>query len=512
MTRQRRWAAAVLAALAGAIAALGQVPLSLFPVTLPGLSAVLLLGARARTPGRAFLTLWAGGSGWFLVSLVWVVEPFLVEPEKTLWLAPFGVTGLCLGLALFWGGAGWLAAWVAPRSGSGARLCVLVVALALAELARGTTLTGFPWALPAYVWADTPVIQWAALIGPYGLTAITLALAGCFARLAGRARKAGRAELRLALSVAAATGLLLGWGAVADRRATPPDRPATVRIVQPNAAQNLKWRDDMAPIFFARLLDLTAARPEGRSPDLVIWPETAIRPILSRAGPDLARIAASAPPGARVALGLRRMEGARFYNSLVLLEPDGWPAAVYDKIHLVPFGEYIPLGSVLGRLGLRGLAAEDGGGFSAGATRRPIEAGRAGRFLPLICYEAIFPEEIHPVASASASRADWILQITNDAWFGTFAGPQQHLAQARFRAVEQGLPVLRAANTGISAVIDARGHVRASLPLGRAGFLDAPIPAALAPPPYARIGDFPLSLLLLAAIALVFRRVGKLGD
>jgi apolipoprotein N-acyltransferase len=203
-----------------------------------------------------------------------------------------------------------------------------------------------------------------------------------------------------------------------------------------------------------------------------------------------------------VALGIQRSDGLRGWNSLAVFAPDGTVTAVYDKHHLVPFGEYIPLGDLASEwFGITAFAARDGNAYSAGPGPRLVDLGPGlGRVLPLICYEAVFPQDLRGVPG----RPDWLLQVTNDAWFGRLTGPYQHLAQARLRSIEQGLPMVRVANTGVSAVIDARGRLRAAIPLGRAGFVDARLPGTLTAPPYARWGEVPV-LLLLAGLAVAVR-------
>ncbi|MDZ4096473.1 MAG: apolipoprotein N-acyltransferase, partial [Paracoccaceae bacterium] len=193
------------------------------------------------------------------------------------------------------------------------------------------------------------------------------------------------------------------------------------------------------------------------------------------------------------------LDGMRGYNSMAVIGAGGATMALYDKHHLVPFGEYMPFGDLAADVfGLKAFAAQTGNGYSAGPRAAVLDLGpRLGRVLPLICYEAVFPQDLR----AAPTRADWILQITNDAWFGTLTGPYQHLAQARLRAIEQGLPLVRVANTGVSAVIDARGRIVAQIPLGQAAYLDAALPGALTAPPYARWGEGPV-LLMLAAFAL----------
>ena len=276
-------------------------------------------------------------------------------------------------------------------------------------------------------------------------------------------------------------------------------------MVQPNATQREKWNADRFEFFFSRQLEYTAAAPKDASqaPDLVIWPETAIPWALDMAGSALAEIgAASDVP---VVLGVQRRSNMRYFNSLVVLDADGAVDQLYDKHHLVPFGEYMPLGDLMARFGIHGLAAQEGNGFSSGPGAELLDMGPLGATLPLICYEAVFAHDVN----AAPTRPAFLMQVTNDAWFGKAAGPRQHLAQARMRAIEQGLPMARAANTGISAMIDPQGRVTASLALNSAGFIDAPLPAPLPPTLYSRSGDLPLSLLLglcLAGVAVARRR------
>jgi apolipoprotein N-acyltransferase len=235
-------------------------------------------------------------------------------------------------------------------------------------------------------------------------------------------------------------------------------------------------------------------------PDLVVWPETSVPYLLNDIEGLIQAIAANAQ-GAQVAMGIQRVEeGAtsndvRGYNSLAVISGQGQVSQIYDKHHLVPFGEYVPFGDLAYRLfGITAFASQQGAGYSAGQGAVVLDLGpELGQVLPLICYEAVFPQDLR----AAPTRADWIVQITNDAWFGKLTGPWQHLAQARLRAIEQGLPLLRAANTGISAVIDARGRVVAELPMGVADYIDAALPPPLPPTFYARFGDWPLLLVLL---------------
>ena len=487
----------LLAALSGAVAALGLAPFGLWPVSLIGFAVLTALvagvglrGALPHTPGyldqkenagvwdHPFLTAWAGGTGYFAVSLHWIVEPFLVDVATHGWMAPFALILMAGGLALFWGVAGWISA----RLG-GPRALSWAVCLAVAEFVRGHVLTGFPWALPAYIWADTDMRLWAAFVGPYGLSFVTLALVGL--AVMGPVR-AGLAVVGIAVGLFGAPLVTPDDPGVTDRK---------VRLVQPNAPQHEKWDPEKAHIFVNRAIEFTGVPNEGV--DLIIWPETAIPYPLDIAAPVLERVAAAAD-GVPVFAGLnRRTPDGFWFNSSVMIETGGVVSETYDKVHLVPFGEYIPLRIDV----IRALAASSGYGFSSGERVRAIETP-IGRTVPLICYEVIFPGHSRGVEG----RQDLLLQITNDAWFGTFSGPYQHLDQARFRAVEQGLPMIRAANTGVSAVIDARGEVVASLALGEAGYLDVAVPAGLAPTFYARFGDWPAILVMIVALGGLFAR------
>lgn len=469
------WAAGL-----GALAAAGQAPLGWWPVTLLALAGVVRLVACAPGPGAAAWTGLIAGAAHFAAAMTWIVEPFLVDPTRYAWMIPFAVVFLNAGLGLFWAAAAALSTLARPRA------LAFATALAGAELARGYVLTGFPWALPGHVWIDTPVAQAAALVGPYGLTLATLLVA------------AGLASLRPVPALLAVALVAAGW-AHGSWRLTLPEPPApgvTLRLVQPNAEQKLKWDPDLARDHLDRLLVNTAVPPR---PDLTIWPETAL-PYLVEDGSMLPDLIAQAGQGAPVLIGYQRVEGDRAWNSLGLVTPEGQLQPAYDKHHLVPFGEYIPLGDLaFDWFGIRAFAAQVGEGYSAGPAAITLDLGpRLGRALPLICYEAVFPQSLR----VPGPRAGWILQATNDAWFGTWTGPWQHLAQARFRAIEQGLPLARVANTGITAMIDARGRITAELPFASEGHLDAALPGALPPTPYARWGEIPV-LLALAGLAVI---------
>jgi apolipoprotein N-acyltransferase len=484
----------LLAAGFGAMAALGQAPLGLWWATLAGLGGLIWLLSSVSARRSAFWLGLAAGTAHFALALSWIVEPFLIDIARHGWMAPFALVLMSVGLALFWAVAAALAVRMpVPALG-------FVASLAALEWLRGVVLTGFPWAMVGHVWIGTPLDQMAAVFGPSGLTLITLLAAAL--PVLWRWRGAVVAVVLLCF--------VAGFGLWRLAQPLPEGRDFTLRVVQPNAEQSAKWEAALAREFLDRLLTLTT---KDTPADLTIWPETAV-PYMLEYAPEVAGMVTAASQGRPVALGIQREAAGRFYNSLRVLEgtdpePDTESGlesvierALYDKHHLVPFGEYIPFGDLAYRwFGITAFAAQAGATYSAGPGPVVLDLGAFGKVLPLICYEAVFPRDIN----AAEDRADWMLQITNDAWFGVWTGPFQHFAQARLRAVEQGLPLVRVANTGVTAVIDARGRVQDELPFGVMAAMDTRVPGALPPTPYVRFGDGPV-LLLLAGLALITLR------
>jgi apolipoprotein N-acyltransferase len=490
-TRSGIWRARLKAAAPpfglGLLTAAGQAPLGLWPLSILALVILIATLPLAGTPRDWGRILWIAGIGYFGAALFWIIEPFLIEPEIHGWMAPFALIGMSTGMAAFWAGAGWLAARLTTGR---ARLPALASLLVLLELSREWVLTGFPWAMLGHGLIGSPLMQLATL-GGAGALSLLILLAALLPNLGttSRSRAAGTAAA-LALIVP-----LWLWGST--RTALPPDREAIVRLVQPNVPQAEKWSEGNIYLFFFRLLDFSSA-PADPPPDLILWPETAVPFLLEYPGDGLDLMADAIDlheHDTLLGFGVQRLEGGQFFNSLAFIDRSAEVIATYDKHHLVPFGEYVPvLGALLGE-GYSGFAAQQLLGYTPGPGPQVIDLGPLGRVLPLICYEAIFPRH-----TRTQIRPDWLMQITNDAWFGELTGPYQHLAQARLRAVEQGLPLLRVANTGISALIDARGGIAAELPLGATGYLDTPLPGALPPTLYARSGDWPLILILLALL------------
>jgi apolipoprotein N-acyltransferase len=487
----------------GALSATAFAPVGFFPGMLLGYGAlVLLLDGADQGPRRlcrAAAIGWAFFFGQFLLGLHWIVYPFMVDPDNHLWQMPFAVF-LPAGLGLF-GVLAAVTAMVFWQKGP-ARLFTFAVCLSGSEWLRGHVLTGFPWNLSAYGWdASLAVLQSASLIGAYGLSFLTILFG---ASLAECASKRWRAPAALLLVFA----VLWGFGAWRLAAAPTANVPGvSLRLVQPNIPQSEKYAPKLLLRNWQRLIDLSL-RP-GR-PTHIVWPEAATGFPVARSAGALDQIALFTARGQTVITGSDRIlrESGRIvaYNSLYLFGPGGALPLVYDKFHLVPFGEYVPFARFLNRIGISQLTV--GEGFSSGDHPHLLAVPGAPPMSPLICYEVIFP---HAVTDRAQSRPGWLVNITDDAWFGPWAGPRQHLLIARVRAIEEGLPIARAANTGISAVIDGNGRVRSQLALNRMGVVDAGLPAGLAPTLYTQVGDFALLVLMVNGILLSFW-LGRRGN
>lgn len=485
-----------LAVVFGVISALGQAPLGWTLAMAVGLWLGFGLLTVSGTIRRAALAGWAFGSGYFALSLMWIVEPFLVDPLRHGWMAPFALVLMSAGMALFWGAAFGVARALRPINDMWLGT-VLAVTLAMAELLRAYVLTGFPWAMPAYGLVDWRSAQLAAWVGPHGLNLILFVCLGMAASVAHQAQIAARMMRGLGI-VATILICVVPMPHRAPNDPPAPDGAAVIRLIQPNADQHLKWDPEMMPVFFDRQIRFTAAGSADNAPrpDLVIWSETAV-PVSLNASEEVLGYIKDAAQGVPVVLGINRWDGDRLLNSAVYLDGTGQVTQIYDKHHLVPFGEYVPFGDQLAKVGIYGFAASQGQGYSAGPGPQLMDLGPLGAALALICYEAVFPQDMR----GTPTRPAFLMQITNDAWFGKISGPYQHLAQARFRAIEQGLPMVRVANTGVSAMIDAKGRVTEAIPLGEAGWVDAPLPARLDQPFYAKTGDLPILALLVVLLS-----------
>jgi apolipoprotein N-acyltransferase len=492
-----------LAFVLGVLAAGGLEPLSLFPLLVIAFTGLVWL-LDGTTDGRTrFIIGWLFGFGFFVAGLHWIVFPLLVDAGRFAWMIPFALVLLPGGLGLFIGAATWTATRIAGDGGF--RILALAVTWTVAEWIRGHVFTGFPWNLVGYTWIDVaPVLPAAGLMGVYGLSLLTVFAAASPAALArGRSAHHTAAPVIGALVIFGALGI---YGALQHAPMPTGETALRLRIVQANIPQKLKWDAGERETNLLRHVQLSRS-PGHETRDLVIWPETAST-VAVRDGATVTQVIARAVSGeARVLTGAPRITGAgetfRGFNSLVAVDGQANVQASYDKHHLVPFGEYLPLRSVLARLGIDKIVQGSPVDFSPGDGARTVHLAGVPGFSPLICYEAIFPGGV----ALDRDRPAWLLSITNDAWFGSGAGPAQHFAMARMRAVEEGLPLVRAANTGISAVVDSLGQVRDRLDIGQRGVIDADLPPARPPTLYARFGDLIFfTLLALCGLALAARR------
>jgi len=375
-------------------------------------------------------------------------------------------------------------------------------------------LTGFPWNAFGYALSEPLALaQTASLIGLWGMTFLTVAIFASPATLidgSSRGRKPWLAPVSALLLLAA----MIVFGTVRlTRQPTTMVANVKLRIMQPNLQQDTKFNYAAKAEVMQKYLTLSdrASGPQStgvRDANILIWPESAFPFFLTREADAMAQIADLLPKGTVLITGSVRapdlppgVRVTRAYNSVYVIDHDGSVLSVYDKLHLVPFGEFLPFQDWMEKLGFVQLTKVTGG-FIPGIRRRTMEVPDAPRALPLICYEAIFPGDV----AAGDDRPGWIVNLTNDGWFGISTGPYQHLQQARLRSIEEGLPLVRAANTGISAVIDPLGRIVARLDLGIEGVLDARLPAAIPPTVYARVGDVPAATIALAALLFVVRR------
>jgi apolipoprotein N-acyltransferase len=389
------------------------------------------------------------------------------------------------------------------------RILVLASFLTATEWLRGHAFTGFPWNAFGYAFtAPLALAQAASLLGLWGLTFIAVAVCASPATLLDQDAKKRRSVLPFALA-ALTLAALAGFGAV--RLARTPTRLVDgvhLRIMQPNLQQDIRFNYAAKQEVVDRYLALSA-RPGLDQVTHLIWPESPFPFFLTREADAFAQIAQGLPLNTLLFSGAMRLADPNnptqsgVYNSIYVIDHQASIRAVYDKVHLVPFGEYLPFEDVLEHIGLQTLT-EQRGGFLAGDRHRLITVPGAPSALPLICYEIIFPGELR----SSDERPGWIVNVTNDGWFGISSGPYQHLQQARVTAIEQGLPLVRAANTGISAVVDPVGRIVGSLPLATEGVLDAPLPRSIGAPIYVRFGDAPAAALIL--IVFVFAIRGRL--
>ena len=510
------WQRRALCVFSGALAALALPPVEASFVLLLSFPGLVWLLDGALEPGagrrldrvrRGFAIGWMFGFGYFLAGLWWIGSAFLVEADRFAWLMPLAVLAMPVGLAIFTGLGTALAAlfW----SDRFRRILLLAASLTLADWLRGHVLTGFPWNSFGYGISGSQVLsQSASLVGLYGLSFLIIAIAATPALLADVRPLAVR--LRALGGAALALGAVAVFGAVRLWQPAPPPVDLDIRIVQPSIAQTDKWRPELRDEIFQTLLDMSEAPLGGEArvgqQRLVVWPESAVPFLLTQEPGALFRIGKVLGSTSELVTGAVRSEpgaaGTSYYNSIYVLGSDGTVKGIYDKVRLVPFGEYVPFKPVLEALGITNLAGPLAG-FEAGYQSRVLTTSESFSFLPMICYEVIFPGGL----GVDGADPSFLLNVTNDAWFGRTPGPYQHFAQARLRSIETGLPLIRAANTGISAIIDGRGTVVAQLGTFETGLIDGRLPQRLDNTLYGITGDMPV--LIISIILVVFASIGQ---
>jgi apolipoprotein N-acyltransferase len=510
------WKRAAIALIAGAFSSLAMAPFNAWPIlflTFP-VAVWQIDGAGAGrwrgVPGAA-MTGWWFGLGYFVPGLYWIGYAFLVDASTFAWLMPFAVLGLPAYLALFTALGFALARLFWTRDAS--RVIALAASLTMSEWLRGHALTGFPWNTLGYALTEPLALaQTASLIGLWGLTFLAVAIFASPAVLIDSTSRGRKPWIAPALALVVLLAMAV-FGVVRLSRQPTVMLNTKLRIMQPNLEQDARFNYSAKAEVMKKYLTLSdrASGPQStgvRDVNILIWPESAFPFFLTREADAMAQIADLLPKGTVLVTGSVRAPDVppgtrirRAYNSIYVIDHDGNVLSVYDKLHLVPFGEFLPFQDWLEKIGLEQLTKVQGG-FIPGTHRRSMDVPNAPRMLPLICYEAVFPGDV----VERNDRPGWIVNLTNDGWFGISTGPYQHLQQARLRAIEQGLPLVRAANTGISAVIDPLGRVVARLGLGLEGVLDSNLPAAIPPTPYARAGDLPALIVLAVAWLFVIRR------
>ena len=511
------WKRAAIALAAGALSALAMAPFNAWPVLLMTFPVMVWLidgagAGRWRGVPAAAMAGWWFGLGYFVPGLYWIGYAFLVDASTFAWLMPFAVLGLPAYLALFTAFGFALARLIWTRDAS--RVIALASTLTLSEWLRGHVLTGFPWNAFGYALTEPLALaQTASLIGLWGLTFLSVAIFASPAVLIDGRSRGRRPWIAPMLALLLLVAMAIFGTVRLMLHPTTNVAKVKLRIMQPNLQQDVRFNYAAKAEVMQKYLTLSdrASGPQStgvRDASILIWPESAFPFFLTHEADAMAQIAELLPKGTILITGSVRAPDlppgtriTRAYNSVYVIDHDGSVLSIYDKLNLVPFGEFLPFQDWMEKLGFTQLTKVQGG-FIPGTVRRTMAIPGAPRALPLICYEAIFPADL----GARDDRPGWIVNLTNDGWFGISTGPYQHLQQARLRAVEQGLPVVRAANTGISAVIDPLGRIVARLGLGIEGVLDSTLPAAIAPTIYARFGDIPAAIIVAAGLIFVVRR------
>lgn len=496
----------VMAVLSGVTITLALPPLPVWPALFIGFGWFYILWAKADTPARAAFLSWLFGFGYFAAGLYWIGNALLVEGNDYAWAWPLAVFGLPALLALYYAAAGFFAfKFHDSRKVSG--FLFFVLCFSLAEWLRGTLLTGFPWNLFGYGWHSVlPIGQLVSVGGTYWLTALTIlwgAGAGfIFVWTAGkRAKYIFLAFILLSLALSCAFG--------AYRLQTHPLKrhdELIIRLVQPNIAQKDKWNYEKANENLREMLMLSRAEPANAYiPTIIIWPETALAYYLTgneNTATMIRRFTGTYAKTVYIASGnLKKNNNGDYYNSLTYFDRHVEEIENYNKSHLVPFGEYIPFQTLIPLKTVTNFQ-----GFRPGEGPANIKIDQIGTFSPLICYEIIFPGK---VINRNLQRPDWILNVTNDAWYGNSSGPYQHFTKARFRAIEEGIPVIRSANTGVSGMIGPLGRIDHEIKLEERGFTNSFPPSKIENATvFARFPGFVLmfTLAAIAALSIILRK------
>lgn len=485
----RGWRRNLTAFLFGICATLTLAPFFIFLFIIPAFTGLFWLINAAPTRRRIFFDGWWWGWGFYISGLYWFCIALLTDAEKFAWLLPFALFGLTAVIAVYCGIACWLMSWIRARGCT--RIFIFSVIWMGVEIARAHWFSGFPWNLAGYAFGfSDATLQLASLVGIYGLTWLAMLLGASFAALP---EKRGVAFVVVVWGV---FFLGIDWGAWRLHGAPQEFVPnVMLRLVQANIAQPHKWDPKLQVQGMREHLRLTNA-PGLDKITHIIWPETAIPYVVKAGTPLLSAIGNSLPPGKLLITGSLRAEDEDIWNSLIAVTPEGRIAGSYDKAKLVPFGEFQPLRAFVPKSWMTPVGDRD---FSRGPGAQTLSWPGLPPLSPLICYEVIFPD----LVVAPGTRPELLLNVTNDAWFGMSSGPHQHFEMARMRAVEQGLPLVRVANTGITAVIDGYGRIVASLPLGMQGLLDSRLPKAEnLYTIYNKTPNIFLALLIFAAVLL----------
>ncbi len=477
----------IVSLILGSVCALGNNPWALWYLSIVSLIVWFRLIIENEFSKKIFKETFQFGFGYFAISLIWIVEPFLVEPWSHGWIAPIALIALPSFLALIWALFSFLGHYYLSSIG-------IVIGLCLAEYCRLYLLTGFPWATISYVLLDTKAEKWLSLLGPYGLSLFLLLT--CF-------------TIACTLQIKTKTNTFLAIFIISSLFFVPhffkkeplKNLNVSVRLIQPNAVQEKKWSEEFAPIYFEKMIEMTSQQPR---PDIIIWPETSLYLPYNLAVKELEKMRNAAGESILI-FGALNIDSKNFLKNSLIIENNTQETVFYDKAKLVPFGEYMPFINLKNYFKISERSNLFGWGFKRGKGPALLNLPNGLNFVPLICYEAIFSNFLKP----SIKNADFILQITNDAWFGKSIGPQQHLAQLRIRALEYGVPVIRVANTGISAIIDANGNIIENISVNRSGHLDSFIPSRKLSTVYGVYGNsiFVLLTVLTAVIAFLNKKL-----